>query len=207
MKSIQRLLVPTDLSENSRRGLHYACSLAAENNGVLTILHVANELDAWEICTDEFSFLEPNTRRAWPTDRVLSEASLDLNHFLERHLDALKKLSCVTKRIVLGSIAEQIVTVAEEEKADLVVMSPRRYNRRRHIFKGGITDRVSRVSASPGLSVTPPPPTALSFMARFRASGISWLAKAKNRNHLKVLSLSGRLVSKRKSSVCRGNMD
>jgi len=33
MKSIQRLLVPTDLSENSRRGLHYACSLAAENNG------------------------------------------------------------------------------------------------------------------------------------------------------------------------------
>jgi len=44
-------------------------------------------------------------------------------------------------------------------------------------------------------------------MARFRASGISWLAKAKNRNHLKVLSLSGRLVSKRKSSVCRGNMD
>jgi len=64
MKSIQRLLVPTDLSENSRRGLHYACSLAAENNGVLTILHVANELGAWEICTDEFSFLEPNTRRA-----------------------------------------------------------------------------------------------------------------------------------------------
>jgi hypothetical protein len=44
-------------------------------------------------------------------------------------------------------------------------------------------------------------------MARFLASGISWLAKAKNRNHLKVLSLSGRLVSKRKSSVCRGNMD
>ena len=33
MKSIQKLLVPTDLSENSRRGLLYACSLAAENNG------------------------------------------------------------------------------------------------------------------------------------------------------------------------------
>ena len=31
MKSIQKLLVPTDLSENSRRGLLYACSLAAEN--------------------------------------------------------------------------------------------------------------------------------------------------------------------------------
>jgi len=139
-----------------------------------TILHVANELDAWEICTDEFSFLEPNTRRAWPTDRVLSEASLDLNHFLERHLDALKKLSCVTKRIVLGSIAEQIVTVAEEEKADLVVMSPRRYSRLRHIFRGGITDRVSRMSACPVLSVTPPPLPYRSWRGSVRPAFLGW---------------------------------
>src|SRR5262245_66292629 len=106
MKSIRRLLVPTDLSENSRRGLHYACSLAAENNGVLTILHVANELDAWEIYTDEFSFLEPTTRRAWPTDRVLSEGKLDLNNFLVLHIDTLKELHCVTQRIISVSVRE-----------------------------------------------------------------------------------------------------
>jgi universal stress protein A len=158
MKNIQKLLVPTDLSENSRRGLLYACSLAAENKGVLTILHVANEFDAWELYSDEFSFLEP-ARRAWPTDRILSEANLDLTHFLERHLEAMKKLSSVTKRIVLGSVAEQIVTVAEEEKADLVVMSPRRHRGLRHIFTGGITDRVSRMSPCPVLSVTPPLPS------------------------------------------------
>ena len=55
-------------------------------------------------------------RRAWPTDRVLSEANLDLTHFLEQHLEAMKKLSCVTKRIVLGPIAEQIVTVQTKKK-------------------------------------------------------------------------------------------
>jgi universal stress protein A len=158
MKSIQKVLVTTDLSENSRRGLVYACSLAAENKGVLTILHVANEFGAWEIHADEFSFLEPTTRRAWPSDRVLSEANLDLNHFLEQHLEAMKKLSCVTKRVVLGSIAAQIVTVAEEEKADLVVMSPQRHRGLRHIFRSGITDRVSRMSPCPVLSVTPPLP-------------------------------------------------
>ena len=158
MKSIQKLLVPTDLSENSRRGLLYACSLAAENKGIVTILHVANELDAWELYSDEFSFLK-SSRRVWPSDRVLSEASLDLNHFLEQHLEALKKLPSVTKRIVLGSIAEQIVTVAEEDKADLVVMSPRRYRGLRHLFRGGITDQVSRMSPCPVLSVTPPLPS------------------------------------------------
>lgn len=53
MKTIQKLLVPTDLSKNSRRGLLDACSLAMENKGVVTILHVANEFDAWELYTDE----------------------------------------------------------------------------------------------------------------------------------------------------------
>ena len=159
MKSIQKILVPTDLSENSRRGLVYACSLAAESKGIVTILHIANEFDAWELYSDEFSFLEPTTRRAWPSDRVLSEANLDLNDFLEQHLEAMKKLSCVTKRVVLGPIAEQIVNVASEEKADLVVMSPQRHRRLRHIFRSGITDRVSRMSPCPVLSVTPKLPS------------------------------------------------
>ena len=91
MKQIKKLLVPTDLSENSRRGLLYACSLAAENKGALTILHVANEFAAWELYCDEFTFLEP-ARRAWPADRVLAEANLDLNRFLEPHLAAMQNI-------------------------------------------------------------------------------------------------------------------
>jgi hypothetical protein len=56
-----KLLVPIDLSENSRRGCFTQCSLGAENKGDLTVLHVANEFDAWEIYSDEFSFLESTT--------------------------------------------------------------------------------------------------------------------------------------------------
>jgi universal stress protein A len=158
MRRIERLLVPTDLSDNSRRGLLYACSLAAENKGALTILHVANEFASWELYCDEFTFLEP-ARRAWPTDRVLVEASLDVNRFLEPHLEAIKNISTVTKRLVLGPIAEQIVTVAEEERADLVVLSPRRNRGLRRILSGGITDRVTRMSPCPVLSITPPLPS------------------------------------------------
>ena len=57
MKRIQKLLVPTDLSENSRRGLLFAGSFAAENHGIVTILHVGDELDAWGLYTDELSLL------------------------------------------------------------------------------------------------------------------------------------------------------
>ena len=159
MKRIEKLLVPTDLSDNSRRGLLYACSLARENKGALTILHVTNEFAAWELYSDEFTFLESTTRRAWPTDRVLAEANLDVNRFLEPHLETLKNIPAVNKRLVLGPIAEQIVRVAEEGKADLVVLSPRRHRGLRRIFSGGITDRVTRMSPCPVLSVAAPLPS------------------------------------------------
>jgi universal stress protein A len=158
MKRIEKLLVPTDLSDNSRRGLLYACSLAAENKGILTILHVANEFVGWELYSDEFTFLEA-AGRAWPTDRVLAEANLDVNRFLEPHLKAMKNIPAVNKRLVLGSIAEQIVTVAEEEKADLVVLSPRPNRGFQRILSGSITDRVTRMSPCPVLSVAPPLPS------------------------------------------------
>ncbi len=96
MKRIEKILVPTDLSENSRRGLLYACSLAAEAHGALTILHVANEFAAWELYCDEFTVIDPRTR-AWPMDRVLSEGSLELNRFREPQLDAMKELARVTR--------------------------------------------------------------------------------------------------------------
>lgn len=158
MKQIQKLLVPTDLSENSRTGLRYACSMAFDTKAAVTVLHVANEFSAWELYSDEFSFLDP-AARAWPTDRVLSEASLDLNRFLEPHLEAMKKVCSVTKRVVLGPIPEQIVLAAEKESADIIVLSPRRHRKFLRIFTDSITERVTRMSPCPVLSVLPPAPS------------------------------------------------
>jgi nucleotide-binding universal stress UspA family protein len=158
MKRVEKLLVATDLSDNSRRGLLYACSLAAENHAAVTVVHVANELAAWEFYSDEFSFLQ-SAGRAWPADRVISEASLDLNRFLEPHLGALGRLSSATKRVVLGPVPDRIVMVAEEEKSDMIVMSPLRYRKWGRRLSRSITERVTRMSPCPVLSVAPPPPS------------------------------------------------
>jgi universal stress protein A len=155
---ITRILVPTDLSERSRGGLRYACSLAADNKGTLSILHVANALEAWEFYSDEFTFLT-SRGRAWPTDRVLSEATLELNRFLMPHLEEFKRIPSVTKRVVLGPVPHQIASVAEEEKSDLIVMSPRRHRKFMRLFTASITERVTRMSPCPVLSVTPPLPS------------------------------------------------
>ena len=158
MKNLTKILVPTDLSEHSRRALLYGCSLAADEKASLLVLHVANELNAWEYQTDDLALVTIGAK-TWPLDRVLAEANLDLVHFLEPSLPSLKKTANVTKRVVLGSVAQKIIAVAEEENADLVIMSPRRHRGLRHLLFGAITDRVTRLCPCPVLSVTPPQPS------------------------------------------------
>jgi universal stress protein A len=158
MTRFERILMPTDLSENSRRGLRFASSLAVDNQAALIILHIANEFQAWELSCDELGFFDPNGR-VWPIDRVLAEANLDLNRFLEPHLESMKKIPHVAKRIRLGPIPHRIAMVAEEEKSDLIVMSPRRTRGIRRLLTGSITEKVTRMSPCPVLAVTPPLPS------------------------------------------------
>jgi nucleotide-binding universal stress UspA family protein len=155
MKHLHKILVPTDLSEHSRCALTYGCWLAAEENAALVILHVADEFTAWEYYSEDLAFSGLNGK-PWPVDRVLEEASLDLSRFLEPSLFDLKKTASATKRVVLGSAAHQIVAVAENENADLIIMSPHRHRGRWHWLHGSVTDRVTRMSPCPVLSITNP---------------------------------------------------
>src|SRR2546422_7966289 len=159
MKRLEKILVPTDLSEQSRTALRYACSLAADEKAALVVLHVANEFQAWEFFADDFGF--SGSAQTWPVDRVLAEASLDLHRFLEPHVDSMKNISTVTKRVILGPVAQQIAFIAETEKADLIVMSPRRERRLRYLLTSSITYRVMRISPCPVLSIVPPMPSRL----------------------------------------------
>ncbi len=159
MKRFNRILIPTDLSEHSRRALSYGCRLAAEENAALIVLHVANDLDAWEFHADDLPLAGSNGK-PWPVDRVLAEKHLDLNRFLEPCMPDLKKLANATKRVTLGSVPQQIAAVAKENNADLIVMSPRRRRGFRHLLFGSITDTVTRTSPCPVLSLAPVHPSA-----------------------------------------------
>ena len=158
MMRLKKILLPTDLSQRSKRSLRYALSLATESGATVTVVHVANELNSWEFYCDEFSFITPS-QRPWPTDRVMAEASLELSNFLEPYNDMLKKLSGISKRVVLGPIATEIVNAAEDLQADLIVMSPRRLRGMRRILTPSITDQVMRTSSCPVLTVIDPLPS------------------------------------------------
>jgi nucleotide-binding universal stress UspA family protein len=154
----KNILLPTDLSQGSKRALRYALSLATEYRATMTVIHVANELDSWELYCDEFSFMIP-VERSWPSDRVMAEASLELSNFLEPYSETIKRLPAMYKRVVLGLIADEIVAAAEDLQADLIVMSPRRLRGIKRILTSSITDQVMRISPCPVLSVIDPLPS------------------------------------------------
>jgi nucleotide-binding universal stress UspA family protein len=173
MKHLRKIVVATDLSETSRRGLRYACSLAGDEKAALMVLHIANEFAAWEYYSEEFAFVA-GAGKPWPRDRILAEASLDLNHFLQPHLESMKTIPLVTKRVAFGAVAQRIATVATEERADLIVISPRRHSGLRRLFGGSITADVTRLSPCPVLAVTSPLPTPL-WRGRWLPNWLGWL--------------------------------
>jgi hypothetical protein len=72
MTPLRKIVAPVDFSKNSRAGLRYAASLAAENQAELIVLYVANEYQAWEI-PDELALLSHKVYR-WEADKILREA-------------------------------------------------------------------------------------------------------------------------------------
>ena len=158
MMRLKNILLPTDLTQRSKRALRYALSLATEYSAAITVVHVANDLDSWELYCDEFSFRIP-VERAWPADRVLAEASLEMSNLLEPYSETIKRVPAVSKRVVVGSIVDEIVSAAEDLHADLIVMSPRRLKGLKRILTPSITDRVMRISPCPVLSVIDPLPS------------------------------------------------
>ena len=113
MMRLKNILLPTDLSQRSKRSLRYALSLATEYSATVTVVHVANELNSWELYCEEFSFMIPG-ERAWPIDRVVAEASLELSNFLEPYKDTIRRLPAVSKRVApeKGHSARIVWTVA-----------------------------------------------------------------------------------------------
>ena len=117
-------------------------------------------------------------------DRVLAEASLDFSRFLEPSIGSLKKCAAASKRVVLGAVPQQIAAVAEEEKADLVIMSPRRHAGLRHWLFGVDYRSGYPIEPVPGFVDRGTP--AIETLARQARPGLFQVAANAHCQHLKA---------------------
>jgi nucleotide-binding universal stress UspA family protein len=110
---IGKIIAPTDLSELSRAGLRYALELGKSEGAEVLVYNIAGPSDRWLERHDEF----------YTANRLIEKHKKVLEGFLKiTCADLLPKVS-VRQEVGFGVSYKMIVEKAEEEKADLIVLS------------------------------------------------------------------------------------
>ena len=142
---IKRILFATDFSRWARRAEDYACSLACSWKASLTVLSVA-----------EFPpGLNPDyvVNQQYLAD-LLKHASAQLADLKGR---AERRGIEVTTRVATGIPSEEVISAAQAEDSDLLVVGTRGKTGLAHILLGSTAERVIRGASCPVLAVRTEP--------------------------------------------------
>jgi nucleotide-binding universal stress UspA family protein len=139
---VREILVPTDLTLESRKAIGYAASLAKTLNAHLTLLHVYKEPHSLEYMRG------PDVCAARARQRQYIENALDLlgKRTKEEHAN------CSTE-FREGALCDEIANSVKELQADLLVISSRGNEWFRRVAYGCDADAIVQLSLCPVLVV------------------------------------------------------
>ena len=136
---VQRILVPVDFSASSGEALRFAHSLAAALGASIEVLHV---MDRSSTMLDRVS------------DRPSGGDLPVARDMLRDFVDAIDSSAVpMTQRIEQGEPHDRIVSLANEEEFDLIVMGTRGRTGRAQALVGSVAESVVRMSPRPVLTV------------------------------------------------------
>jgi nucleotide-binding universal stress UspA family protein len=142
MITFKTILCPVDSSEFSVRALRYAAELASWYDAELVALSVSSELmPALPLTSAEASFLEDPHRGRNPDDALrtfVSDAGVS---------------SAVRLMTADGPIVQEILRIAVELPADLIVMGTHGVSGFERLLLGSVTEKVLRKAPCPVLTV------------------------------------------------------
>ena len=151
-RKIERILAPVDFSRSSQAGVRYALKAGREFGAEVIVYHVITTEDI-----AAFGRLRKERPRVGGRFEGLSESyKLRLRRFVEKILADTGHAGSglrVREKVEFGTPERRIVRAAAAEKADLIVMSRRRRGRWSRLFSSGVTERVSRYTPCPLITV------------------------------------------------------
>jgi nucleotide-binding universal stress UspA family protein len=142
---VRNILCATDLSPASAPTVRYALSLAAEFQCTVVLLHVLDGLTNLD---------NPAYAHLAPAVTVLSQHEAVARHQLREAVDADARAWCtVEERIVPGRPYEEILRVAAQVAADVIVMGGHRHPSLASRVLGSTSRSVVRAASCPVLTV------------------------------------------------------
>ena len=135
---LKKIVLPLDGSEHSMHAAKYAVDLAKLTDAEVVLAHSFGGI--------------PKVLGEDGLHEVIAELTKESNEILEPFLWLFedKKVKFKT-RVVRGRIADSIVTLAEEENADLIIIGSRGLSNVERILLGSVTTRVVQMAHCPVL--------------------------------------------------------
>jgi nucleotide-binding universal stress UspA family protein/mono/diheme cytochrome c family protein len=140
---IKRILVPLDFSTNSELALDYAHGLAQKFGAALHLVHVCEVPSMMTGSMDAYAIAYTN----W-SQQLGDEAERQLEQLRPRVADVP-----VSTEVLFGTPARAIVSAADINAADLIVMGTHGHGAVMHVVMGNVAERVVRTAACPVLTV------------------------------------------------------
>lgn len=148
MLPLKKILCPTDFSEASFQGIAAANELGVHFGAEILLVHVVAPVPVVAASPGGASF----NIAAYQEELVASSKRRLAGMQKERFAQELH----VRPIISLGSAANEIIRIAGEENADLVVMATHGETGWRRLVFGSVAERVVRLSDVPVLTVRAP---------------------------------------------------
>jgi nucleotide-binding universal stress UspA family protein len=141
MLAIRTILHPTDFSEQSRAAFALACALTRDYGARLVALHV--------VPAPNFAYGEGYLPPA--PEELLVEAREQLHRLEPPHGNVRAE-----QRLEQGDAAPEILRVAHEIDADLIVMGTHGRTGLRRLLMGSVAEQIVRKAPCPVLTMTAP---------------------------------------------------
>ncbi|MCE5269715.1 universal stress protein [bacterium] len=150
MIKLDKILYPTDFGESAEDALRYAVMLGEEFGSEVLMMHVLSLYQEGGVSPDEqFGKMEDYAQKY--EDELQRKAHEHIDRLIANHADRNLKIRKVVTRGF--SPYQEIIRVAEEEKADLIVMGTYGRTGVTHFLFGSTTEQVVRLADCPVLSV------------------------------------------------------
>ena len=148
MLPVKMIVCPTDFSEPSYEALKTAVEMADHFSAELVVVHVVTPIPFIPIHDDPSSFNLPVYEKEMETS-----AQKSLDQVFEEKIP--KSLNCRTL-VMQGDPAPQVVRLADDETADIIVIATHGLTGWRKFMFGSVTEKVIRLANCPVLSIRVP---------------------------------------------------
>jgi nucleotide-binding universal stress UspA family protein len=141
--TFKHIVAATDFSETSRAAFELACELARECGAALTVVHVCEVPGYDETGPIPYDVATP----------IVASAERELDGIMRRVRASCPEATAVVR---IGAAAAEILALAADVRADLVVLGTHGRRGFAHAVMGSVAERVVRCAPVPVLTVRSP---------------------------------------------------